>query len=309
MDSSSPIPKIGEALGFNVKNSVGLNTDGNLWVNTPSSNLQCYCHSELNQGDCVRIIVDLDSTPRTLQFFVNGMAGDWYVSGIPSSVRIGFSVAYLRALFRIDNISRLFRPTPISDEMRRVACRQEFQSFVGFIKEGAEVDLKDALDGSALLKKIQDQAFITCSFHSLIFKLVPKPDGSGSGFAESMMLFLTSSNNVLTESTISFLCIIFFELEFITPALLSIPSSLLGSREDDPEVHKRGKQILGKLNEEGLSEECEQHFLVWDFEYQDDDCLMMGAALIAQWGGNVQFYQGQWRQANAQVLLAGSDND
>ncbi|KAK2952264.1 hypothetical protein BLNAU_12823 [Blattamonas nauphoetae] len=89
MDSSSPIPKIGEGLGYNVKNSVGLNTDGTLWVNTPSSNLQCNCHSFLNEGDCVRIIVDLDSTPRTVQFFVNGEAGRRYVSGIPSSVRIG----------------------------------------------------------------------------------------------------------------------------------------------------------------------------------------------------------------------------
>ncbi|KAK2957276.1 hypothetical protein BLNAU_7654 [Blattamonas nauphoetae] len=130
MDSSSPIPKIGEGLGWNIESpffsllifsdSVGLARFGSFWFNTPSSGSGQYYHSELKEGDCVRMEVDLDSTPRTLQFFVNGEAVQWYVSGIPSSVRIGFSVAYLTAYFRIDNISRLTRPTPISDGMYEV---------------------------------------------------------------------------------------------------------------------------------------------------------------------------------------------
>ncbi|KAK2957327.1 hypothetical protein BLNAU_7705 [Blattamonas nauphoetae] len=120
MDSNYPIPKVGEELGFNVNNSVGLGSNCNLYNNTPSSHTVHNCHSWLKEGDNVRMEVDLDSTPRTLQFFVNGKAGECYMSGIPSSVRIGFSVKYQGTSFRIDNISRLSHPTPISDRMREI---------------------------------------------------------------------------------------------------------------------------------------------------------------------------------------------
>ncbi|KAK2950084.1 hypothetical protein BLNAU_15006 [Blattamonas nauphoetae] len=109
MDSNNPIPAVGEDLGCVVKNSVGLDRYGQLWFKTPSP-----------EGDCVRMEVDLDSTPRTLQFFVNDKAGRSYMSGIPSSVRIGFSVMGEGASFRIDNIFRLSRPTSISEGMNKV---------------------------------------------------------------------------------------------------------------------------------------------------------------------------------------------
>ncbi|KAK2951096.1 hypothetical protein BLNAU_13939 [Blattamonas nauphoetae] len=69
--------------------SIGLNKSGYVKFNTPSETSYVICHSELNEGDCIRMEVDLDSTPRTVQFFVNGKAGECYMSGIPSSVRIG----------------------------------------------------------------------------------------------------------------------------------------------------------------------------------------------------------------------------
>ncbi|KAK2952225.1 hypothetical protein BLNAU_12784 [Blattamonas nauphoetae] len=120
MDSTSRIPEIDEALGYDVKNSVSLNAYGHLNFSTPSSNSYEDCHSDLKEGDCVRIEVDLDSTPRTVQFFVNDGTGRFYMSGIPSSVRIGFSVKGEEISFRIDNISRLSQPTPISEEMKEV---------------------------------------------------------------------------------------------------------------------------------------------------------------------------------------------
>ncbi|KAK2951089.1 hypothetical protein BLNAU_13932 [Blattamonas nauphoetae] len=89
MDYSSRILKLGEELGDNVNYSVGLSSNGNLWVNTPSLYSCEDCHSWLKEGDNVRMEVDLDSTHRTVQFFVNGEAGRCYMSGIPSSVRIG----------------------------------------------------------------------------------------------------------------------------------------------------------------------------------------------------------------------------
>ncbi|KAK2957296.1 hypothetical protein BLNAU_7674 [Blattamonas nauphoetae] len=80
MDSSSPIPKIGEILGYNVKNSVGLNRFGKLWIYTPSEHSLKHCTSILHEGDCVRMEVDLDSKPRTVQFFVNGEAGERFIT-------------------------------------------------------------------------------------------------------------------------------------------------------------------------------------------------------------------------------------
>ncbi|KAK2952221.1 hypothetical protein BLNAU_12780 [Blattamonas nauphoetae] len=89
MDSNNPIPANGRALGNNVQYSISLSSKGHLFILTPPSRSFRYCHSNLHEGDCVRMEVDLDSTPRTVQFFVNGEAGKYYVSGIPSSVRIG----------------------------------------------------------------------------------------------------------------------------------------------------------------------------------------------------------------------------
>ncbi|KAK2949961.1 hypothetical protein BLNAU_15104 [Blattamonas nauphoetae] len=116
MNFNDPIPKVGEALGWNVKDSVSLSKYGNLNYTTPSIRSNQRCHFFLNFGDCVRMEVDLDSTPRTVQFFRNGEAGRCYVSGIPSSVRIGCSARCLTTSFRIDNISRLSQPTPFSEK-------------------------------------------------------------------------------------------------------------------------------------------------------------------------------------------------
>ncbi|KAK2946602.1 hypothetical protein BLNAU_18438 [Blattamonas nauphoetae] len=124
MDSNNPFPALGEEIGLNVScllfsllifsDSVGLSPDGSLYYNTPSSDSFRRSNFPQIEGDCVRMEVDLDSTLRTLQFFVNGEAGERYMSGIPSSVRIGFSAKYQGISFRIDNVSRLSRPTPIS---------------------------------------------------------------------------------------------------------------------------------------------------------------------------------------------------
>ncbi|KAK2950088.1 hypothetical protein BLNAU_15010 [Blattamonas nauphoetae] len=138
MDSTSSIPKLGEGLGTSVDYSVGLNRYGVLNVNTPSSGSDQYYHSDLLEGDCIRMEVDLDSTPRTVQFFVNSKTMKCYVSGIPSSVRIGFCVHEEETSFRIDNISRLSRPTPNSKQLpeltpsraNRLMMRTNVRNFV-----------------------------------------------------------------------------------------------------------------------------------------------------------------------------------
>ncbi|KAK2958430.1 hypothetical protein BLNAU_6700 [Blattamonas nauphoetae] len=120
-DSSSPVPKFSEDLGMDVKDSVSLDSlSGSIWRNTPSSPFKgpsTNCHSKMKEGDCLRMEVNLDSTPRTVQFFVNGKSGDCFVSGLPASVRIGFASPAEDTSFRIDRITRLSQPTPITPEM------------------------------------------------------------------------------------------------------------------------------------------------------------------------------------------------
>ncbi|KAK2944805.1 hypothetical protein BLNAU_20278 [Blattamonas nauphoetae] len=88
MDSTEPIPVIREQLEDGVDHSVGLNRYGILRFNTPLSQSEQECHSDLKEGDCIRMELNLSSTPRTVQFFLNGEAGMCYASGIPSSVRV-----------------------------------------------------------------------------------------------------------------------------------------------------------------------------------------------------------------------------
>ncbi|KAK2952215.1 hypothetical protein BLNAU_12774 [Blattamonas nauphoetae] len=135
MDSNDPIPKVDEILGSKVKNSASLCSFGNLFFNTPSSQSYRYCTNLLHEGDCVRMEVDLDSTPRTVQFFVNGEVGWFYVSGIPSSVRIGVSVLFQGSSLRIDNISRLSQPTPFSKEMKESVKKGEQEGEMTFHTE------------------------------------------------------------------------------------------------------------------------------------------------------------------------------
>ncbi|KAK2952859.1 hypothetical protein BLNAU_12180 [Blattamonas nauphoetae] len=111
LDSTAPVPKLGENLVWNVQNSVSLSSCyGSLCSNTPSTGHRpsiTSCHLFLKEGDCVRIEVDMESTPRKVHFFVNGKSGNYFVSDLPPSVRIGFTVDGLGTSFRIDRIAEL----------------------------------------------------------------------------------------------------------------------------------------------------------------------------------------------------------
>ncbi|KAK2952858.1 hypothetical protein BLNAU_12179 [Blattamonas nauphoetae] len=115
LDSTAHVPKL---------DSVSLESyTGLLFCNSSSTGHEDrfeFCHSELREGDCVRMEVDMESRPRTVQFFVNGKAGRSYVSGLPRSVRLGFTVFGPKTSFRIDRITRLRRPTPISRAMNEI---------------------------------------------------------------------------------------------------------------------------------------------------------------------------------------------
>ncbi|KAK2940132.1 hypothetical protein BLNAU_24958 [Blattamonas nauphoetae] len=80
-----------------------------------------------------------------------------------------------------------------------------FLSLVAFVQEGNELDDVVIYKACALLKWIK--LFISPPIHvtQILFKLAPTPDGSCTGFVESLVLLLTSSNEAIVLSTLSFL--------------------------------------------------------------------------------------------------------
>ncbi|KAK2946192.1 hypothetical protein BLNAU_18868 [Blattamonas nauphoetae] len=118
VDSNSPFPQLRQKLGWTVDHSVGYDTYyGDLMVKLPTRRTYKLCHTTMTGGDSIRMELDLDSHPRNVRFFVNGEAGRCYVTGVPESVRIGFSVCVRNTMLRIDRISRLKQPTPFVGEM------------------------------------------------------------------------------------------------------------------------------------------------------------------------------------------------
>ncbi|KAK2944751.1 hypothetical protein BLNAU_20337 [Blattamonas nauphoetae] len=85
------------------------------------------------------------------------------------------------------------------------AASPPFLSLVGFIKEGNHLDEKETKHACALLEGIKPQNQNGFTSEDVLFKLVPSSDGSCSGFTESIIPLLTSSNEELLNSTLSLL--------------------------------------------------------------------------------------------------------
>ncbi|KAK2950105.1 hypothetical protein BLNAU_14907 [Blattamonas nauphoetae] len=117
MDAASAIPRIDEKLGTTIRSSVCVDSFGSVWTNTSTSHPSRLCLSRLNEDDLFRMEVDLDSNPRKVQFFKNGESGKCFVSHIPRSVKIGFSVTIQGTSFRVENVARLSQPTTLVDGM------------------------------------------------------------------------------------------------------------------------------------------------------------------------------------------------
>ncbi|KAK2959564.1 putative serine/threonine protein kinase [Blattamonas nauphoetae] len=111
LDSSAAVPQLG-------RYSVGLSTIGYLLVFNQTK-LEASSDS-ISKVDRVVMEVNMDSTPRTVQFFRNGKAVDYYVSGIPESVRIGFSADVTGTSLQIASIVQSNHTTPLSDKMKEV---------------------------------------------------------------------------------------------------------------------------------------------------------------------------------------------
>ncbi|KAK2946844.1 hypothetical protein BLNAU_18222 [Blattamonas nauphoetae] len=124
MESPCPNPEVDTGLGHKLKWCFSLwSNDGCVWKQ--QGPVYEYQHREafhppLNEGDCVRMEVNMDSKPRTLQFFVNGEAGQSYVSGLPTLVRVAFIAYSEESSVRVDRIVRQSNATPIKPGTRRL---------------------------------------------------------------------------------------------------------------------------------------------------------------------------------------------
>ncbi|KAK2941033.1 hypothetical protein BLNAU_24062 [Blattamonas nauphoetae] len=80
-----------------------------------------------------------------------------------------------------------------------------YLSLVDFIKEGNNPDNKATEKACAILENITPVLFNEVTSEQVLFELVPTPDGSCSGFTESIVLLLTRSNEMISRSILRLL--------------------------------------------------------------------------------------------------------
>ncbi|KAK2941806.1 putative serine/threonine protein kinase [Blattamonas nauphoetae] len=119
IDAHEPIPEKGQALG-SIKNSIALSSDGHLHFSTTDGKKDLKMSSEFNSGEPVVVELNMDSVPRTAQFFINGKPAPVVIIGLPKSVRVGFSAKSGAMQVRFDRITHLNRASPITDLMKVV---------------------------------------------------------------------------------------------------------------------------------------------------------------------------------------------
>ncbi|KAK2942551.1 hypothetical protein BLNAU_22538 [Blattamonas nauphoetae] len=120
-----------------------------------------------------------------------------------------------------------------------------YLSLVYFIKGGNKLGFIATNQACALLKQINPKFRARITFNNLLFELVPTPDGSCSGFADSLLLFLASTNTKLVQSTLSLLVdLMFFVEPTHVPLLETGFFALLPQSFYEQEVHLSSKHDL-----------------------------------------------------------------
>ncbi|KAK2949796.1 putative Carbon catabolite-derepressing protein kinase [Blattamonas nauphoetae] len=80
------------------------------------------CHQPLKAGDVVVMEVNMETNPRTVQFFVNGKAGKCYASGLTESMSVTLMAFGEGTSFRLNSMMHLTTPTPFAPGMKAVQC-------------------------------------------------------------------------------------------------------------------------------------------------------------------------------------------
>ncbi|KAK2958010.1 putative Protein kinase domain containing protein [Blattamonas nauphoetae] len=88
IDGTAPIPKQEQSLG-GIQNSIALSSMGGLLFESVKRSNPIDFQCEFRSGDSLVAEINMDSNPRTAQFFVNREPVDAVVVGLPESVRVG----------------------------------------------------------------------------------------------------------------------------------------------------------------------------------------------------------------------------
>ncbi|KAK2958421.1 hypothetical protein BLNAU_6691 [Blattamonas nauphoetae] len=104
-----------------------------------------------------------------------------------------------------DDLTPFFLRTDATKIKTIEQASQAFVSLVDFIKEGSDLDDKATRQACSLLERIRGPFRSLFTDEQILFELVPTHDDSCSGFTESIVLLLTSSNAALVTMTWTFL--------------------------------------------------------------------------------------------------------
>ncbi|KAK2942077.1 putative Sucrose non-fermenting protein kinase 1 [Blattamonas nauphoetae] len=115
VESSIAVPRLGHVLGRNLKDSMSLSTSGHLHLFTPTNQTENWTDS-LSPRNRVVMEVNMDSIPRTVQFFINGKVLHYFVSGIPES----FTANVIGTSVQIASIVHSTQATPLTEKMEEI---------------------------------------------------------------------------------------------------------------------------------------------------------------------------------------------
>ncbi|KAK2948612.1 hypothetical protein BLNAU_16431 [Blattamonas nauphoetae] len=133
---------------------------------------------------------------------------------------VGFAVScssfledYEKGIVVIGILLDTIRRDHLKRRMRTIEqASQSFLYLVNFVKEGKYLNAKDTRQASTFLESITPHYGSSFSTDQILFELVPAIDGSCSGFTESIVPLLTSSNEELSKSALLLLNEIVFDV-------------------------------------------------------------------------------------------------
>ncbi|KAK2947621.1 putative Cyclin-dependent kinase 2 [Blattamonas nauphoetae] len=199
---------------FDQQKSLSTVSDGNIaieWISTGFQVIEEPCHDPLKEGDIVVMEVNMESNPRTVQFFVNGKAGKGYVAGIPESMRVVIQTYGEGTSFRWNIISyTLVRP--ISEgafgrvlEIKELSTGKSYA--LKLIPRLTEADQKRAEREVSLLERFRHsrivglhESFVMETYHGIVMDL-------GKRNLKDLMMDFESRNELIPLEVAVMICI------------------------------------------------------------------------------------------------------
>ncbi|KAK2944028.1 hypothetical protein BLNAU_21027 [Blattamonas nauphoetae] len=121
-----------------------------------------------------------------------------------------------------------------------------FLSLVNFVKEGNHLDENAAEQAYTLLRNLAFKSGGQLHKFEILYKLVDSPNGSCSGFANSLVILLTSSDEELIQSTLFFMHAALFDqpsfvlFDFLETGIFATLPREFYEQDEDVLVNNRG---------------------------------------------------------------------